>query len=130
MAHPTSRMLVILAASLLAYSGCGTADNRVSIEGTVTSPKGALKSGSVTFHDSNGNIQTSEISPEGKYTILADPGTYKVTIYAAEEGADDGEDAYAIKKPLVPEKYLDAQSTPLSVEVKADGTGDYALSVE
>jgi len=137
------RCRLLLLSAVLAASGCNDS-TLVPVEGKVTLDKKPLTTGSVMFHPdkSKGNesekYPRAEITSEGTYRLYtneepgAPPGWYKVTVRAykpADENAD-GEDIYSEPEPLVANDYLDAEYTPLKVEVKRDAPdGHYDLEV-
>jgi hypothetical protein len=140
--------LVLLLAGLLtcAIAGCGGGgEELLSVSGTVKNGSEVLKTGSVTLHpdETKGNKTTSrpraEVAEDGTYTLYtmgeegAPAGWYKVTVAAEAPRPEnaEGADLYAPPVYLVREDYTAVETTPLTLEVKADAPeGHYDISLE
>jgi hypothetical protein len=140
-------MFILLGLTLAAgVTGCG--DKGLGtlhpVSGKVTLDGKPLTTGAVSFRPdlSRGNnsqhIPTGQIDPEGNYKLTtanragAPPGWYRVLVIAQDIGGDAGKKSGTAPgtKLLVPQRYLDPQSTPLSVEVvKKPASGAYDLNL-
>jgi hypothetical protein len=138
---------LLLLAALLAVCGCAAREEPLHpVSGKVTIDGEPLTKGTVGLIPDLAKGNTSPYAPQGKlgsdgsYRIAtlgrpgAAPGWYKVTIWAsANEPASDSYQAMKDFQPqwLVNEKYTQAETTDLSVEVvpsPASGAYDLKLS--
>jgi hypothetical protein len=130
-------MLSGAAALLLVAVGCAPTLPEVAkpvpVKGTVVLPGGRpLSGGVVTFLPAGDRLAGRYqgwgfVKPDGSFEVAAfadatkgggvAPGTYKVVIGPRDEGEPRGSNAH-----LIPRKYQDAATTPLTVEVDAGGS--------
>ena len=120
--------LLLAVGSILVVS-CG-GDNLIPVEGTVSFDGKNLPHGSIAFHPdtSKGNKATQaaggEIS-DGQFRLKtfdrngAPPGWYKVTLIST---SPPDPEKYEVPKSLIPEKYTQVDTPPLTIEVKPGGT--------
>jgi len=144
MFSPTSRCRCLLLAALCGLvgltPGCQRGPKQVPVTGHVTVDGKALTTGKVTFkpNPDKGNTFPGEpigdIDDQGEYTLTtngkpgAPVGWYKVIVPASVP--QNPKDAYSMPRWLVNEKYLDANKTPLEVEVtETPPAGAYDLKL-
>ncbi|MBW3595690.1 MAG: hypothetical protein KY475_00280 [Planctomycetes bacterium] len=124
--------LFLLLGGLCLGAGCG-GEKLASVSGKVTKGGQPLTTGTVTFHPAPGNtdarLASSEIGPDGQYTIQAVPGSYKVTVFAEEARPEEGPEAYAEPVYLVAEEYRTPETTPLSYELKSGSEETYDIEI-
>jgi hypothetical protein len=146
---PSSRRhaLLLLGFGLAWAAGCSNDEQErlYPVSGKVVFDGQPLTIGAVSFRpdSSRGNtsqhVPTGHIDAEGNYKLTttnragAPAGWYKVMVIAQNLGEDGGSTksgAPAGPRSLVPERYLDPQQTPLSVEVvQKPGAGAYDLNL-
>lgn len=147
--HPACHgtVVALLLAAILAAPGCGAKEEPLHpVSGKVTVDGEPLTIGAVGLIPdlARGNASPyapqGKLGPDGSYTIAtldrpgAAPGWYKVAVWAsANEPASDSYQAIKDFQPqwLVSEKYTQAGTTDLSVEVvpsPAAGAYDLKLS--
>ncbi len=137
--------LCVVAGGVLAC-GCGDSSGLIPVAGTVSLDGRPAKAGSLQFHPNGGkgnpslDIYSAEIV-DGKYEVLtttgkkgAAPGSYKVCVFIDNFSGGNvppmGGTAQ-MPKSLIPTKYNNKETTPLSVEVKANpAPGAYDLHVK
>ena len=131
--------------------GCDRGPKMAPVVGTVTVNGEPIKLGTIMFYPSSGRPATGQIGSDGTYSLTtlepgdgAPPGEYVVTIDAVEvaestpaptsleEEIAAGASGKAPESTitfLVPEKYADRTSTPLTATVKdEDNTIDFEIS--
>lgn len=126
----------------LAAVGCSRGEQFFPVSGTVTGGGKPLTKGVVVFHPDASKGNTTRHEPRGDlgdggafemYTVGkagAPPGWYKVTVMA-QVGAVNPNDPYSVPKWAVDKKYLEADTTPLAVEVREGmPPGSVVLKVE
>jgi hypothetical protein len=118
------KLLCLLPCALLTLASCS--QSRYPVEGKVTLDGKPLKTGTVVFWSGDGKVERSarlpqsQIREDGSYALYtegaegAPVGTYKVTVHA-EERADSTKPEKT--KLLVPKKYTQPETTPLSIKV-------------
>jgi len=122
------RWLLLIALMLAGVGGCGKKSGleTAPVSGKVTYRGKPLPTGTVMFVPSEGPAATGEIGKDGKYKLTtyktddgAVIGTHKVTITALQgmEGALP-ELRSGTPGPLIPAKYLTAESSGLTAAVK------------
>ena len=116
------KLLCLLPCALLTFASCS--QPRYPVEGKVTLNGQPLKTGTVLFWSDvkaeRSGLPRAEIRQDGSYTLYsggaegAPPGTYKVTV-----SAEELPDSTKPEKPklLVPKKYMQPDTTPLTVKV-------------
>ncbi len=127
---------------LALYLGCNSASipGTVPVGGKVSYKGTAIEGAIITFiPEGNGRPATATTLAGGVYSLTtldapgAMPGKYKVTIDKVEygtggtssmEAASTGNPAEGKVKRALPKKYAEAASTPLAIEVPADGKKD------
>lgn len=125
--------------SLVMFVGLvtGCADNKgLTVTGKVTVDGAPLSQGEVSYHSGTGAggnavVLTASVDAQGDYTMVAPPGTYKVTVFAEEPRSSEGADAYAMPKYLVAAPFRNPDTTPLTVDVKtgaAEGAYDFDVT--
>jgi hypothetical protein len=113
---------------VLSATGCSGPDSPIpmsQVSGTVTYRGAPLTKGTISFMPVTGtNTSTGEIA-NGKYSLSTftkgdgvPPGEYKVAITAWEKEPGMGETGVS----LLPAKYLDANSSGLTANVKPEGS--------
>ena len=117
-----------LLALLALAGGCG-AGSLVPVKGKVTVDGTPLTTGSLVFKPdaAKGNASqvdsSAEISADGSYSLFtrqkegAPPGWYKVGVVA--QGPANPADPYSPQKSLIAERYNNAESSGVAVEVVA-----------
>ncbi len=123
--------------TLLTLTSCGM--SRYPAEGKVTLDGQPLKTGTVVFWpegskpERSNNLPTAQITEDGRYALYtagaegAPVGTYKVTV-VAEDLADSTKPDRT--KLLVPKKYTQPETTPLTVKVvQFPDSGAYDLKL-
>jgi hypothetical protein len=128
-------MVVVLLGALLGLTGCG--GNTTTVNGTVTFKSKAVTNGSVTLMAPDGGVHQAEIT-NGSFTISNVPlGTHQVGVSTtnpnAPKGTRGGDDNRGKSGPppadfvAVPEKYLDAKSSGVTVTIDGSGVAKIAL---
>jgi hypothetical protein len=135
--NPTSLVVTaVLAALTLFFCGCG-GGKTAAVNGRVKFKDGsdakALAGYTVSFETEADRISgTGDIAPDG---------TFKITTYAANDGAVPGRHRVAISppdpvpdapppKPLIPNKYMNFGTSGLTAEIKPGTTNNVELEVE
>jgi hypothetical protein len=148
----------MLALSILFVSGgCGGSDGPelVPAGGSVSHNGAPLPGATVSFLPEQGTMARAVTDPQGKFKLMtgnedgAPVGKYKVTVYAVEAGTatevtadptDPGAYALAYEqamkqqeqsppKVLVPTKYTDVVTTPLTYEVKKGDPNQFDIQL-
>lgn len=123
--------------------GCGaSAEPLIPVEGIITYQDRPLATGSIsllpdaargnkTLHQPTGIIDSA-----GNYRLFttsepgAPAGPYKVIIHATESTHDPKLAHPGMPRSLIPTKYSDPKTTPLSIEVRSDASPtDYHLKL-
>lgn len=121
---------LLLASSLV---GCGPRGEELfEVRGQVELGGAPLTTGVVSLRADRDNKTphhpTGLIDSQGHYQVFtsgqpgAPPGWYRVVIFATEATANTKQAHPGLPKSLIPRRYNDAGSTPLSIEVKRDAT--------
>ena len=129
----------VLAAAAL--TGCGDSRQKTAVvRGKVTYKGKPVPHGSVTFMPTGSSpAATGEIQSDGKYTLTtyssgdgAVLGSHKVMIVSIQDtSAKLPEERNPLPPPLVPDKYTNPATTPLTAEVKdQENTIDFELTGE
>jgi hypothetical protein len=133
--------LATFALVLACVVGCGSSGpgRLMPVKGKVTLDDKALTTGSLVFKPdaTKGNNSRFEpsgtVATDGSYSLFtkekegAPPGWYKVGIVAEEANAAD---PYAPRRSLVPNRYNDAETSGLSIEVASSPpAGAYDLKL-
>ncbi len=107
--------------TLLLLGGCGSSTSTAPVNGTVNYNGAPLKEGTITFIPQEGTPAYGKIV-DGVITDLdtdgnkgAPVGKNKITVQAVS----GGNDMYAPKKSLVPDKYGDPEKSGLTAEIVA-----------
>jgi hypothetical protein len=133
--------VVLCCAASAMFAGCGKGDAKlIPVEGKVTAGGKPLTTGTVIFYPDvqRGNLSKEEprgaIDADGNYTLLTHikqgvaAGWYKVAVTAAEQL--DPNNPY-FTKWLIPEKYIDPNTSHLEVEVVENPSpGAYDLKLD
>lgn len=123
-----------LAAACLTASGCGRSDRPAvaPVQGKVLYRGKPLEFGAVLFQPPAGAPASGQIQPDGTFRLStygtndgAAVGTHKVSISCFESQRPDApppdpNTEPSLGKPLVPAKFLSAETSGLTAEVKAD----------
>lgn len=127
---------------LLGILGCGGTDNGfAAVTGMVTLDGVPLPRGTVTLRPVGGNPTahhpTGVIASDGRYTIYtagqagAPVGRYRVLVFANEELERANNVHPAMPRSMVPDRYRNADSTPLAIDVVASpAAGAYDIELE
>jgi hypothetical protein len=114
------------AALALSFTGCNsTQPEYVPVTGTVTLDGKPLTKGNVLTQPSAGRGANALIQPDGTFTLKTRDqdgaliGTHKVAVLSHEGGTGSGPEA-SIGKLLVPERYINPETSGLTIEVKPD----------
>jgi hypothetical protein len=129
------KLLCLLPCALLALASCS--QQRYPVEGKVTLDGHPLKTGTVLFWTDakaeRSGLPRGDIRTDGSYSLHtggaegAPAGTYKVTV-SAEEIPDSTKPEKS--KLLVPKKYMQPDTTPLTVKVvQIPDRGAYDLTL-
>lgn len=121
-------------ALLLCVAGCGAQGKPTgTLSGTVTLDSQPVTAGEVhLFSSEKGAGARATLDPGGKFAVTEplDTGTYKVYITAPAvmaTGGPDGSPPPVTAKLAIPAKYLQLETTDLSVEVKEGDNEGVAL---
>jgi hypothetical protein len=122
---PPAGVLAALALTAL-LAGCGRGTGNVS--GTVKYNGQVLTAGTITFYDPDNRASSSPIKPDGSYAVRdVRTGRAKIAIavplpisFAGPSipGAEDKKAHPAVQLPSIPAKYLDADQSGLTFEVR------------
>jgi hypothetical protein len=137
------RCCLALSLLLVLVLGCGSSEALVPVAAHVMHGGKPLTTGTVSYRPdaAKGNKSlhhpTGTIDDQGNYRLHtsgsegAPPGWYKVVVFANEK-QDDAKKAHpGMPKSIIPARYNEDKTTPLSVEVKADAAaGSYDLKLE
>jgi hypothetical protein len=132
---------VLLGLALLGLSGCGSAEQRQPLSGTVTFQGSALPTGYVTFLTNTAPPQAAggALIQDGKFSVPAEqglePGTYKATVSAArgEGKRTPGQVSAGASTPAaeqIPLRYNDPIQTVLTIEVTQGGANRFELNLD
>ena len=139
--------LVLATAILPLVVGCGPRDGRVQVSGVLICDGEPLGGANIAFVGGGGGaFGTASTDPEGRFTLRAAPGVNKVSVSAMdtsgaaewaeipEEDTNMGDEAAQAEgmknmpKPLVAQKYFNADTSGLEVNVE-EGMDDVTLEV-
>lgn len=133
------RLLAVLlcAVFLLAQAGCEKRQHVVPIKGTVLYKDKPLTSGSVMFQPEAGTPATGRIQPDGTFVLStydvgdgATVGLNKVRVVSTEQQPENLEIEATVGRSLIPEKYNNFGTSPLTFEVKEPGDENAVLKLE
>jgi len=120
---------------VLVVAGCGSGNVGLSGKVTYTDDGSPLTAGTVAFRK-DGKIARGRIKEDGTYVVGFEketdglpPGKYEVFISGAEKIIGQDKDGENIMEPLIHEKYSNAASSELSLEVTSS-TKKYDIQVE
>ena len=118
--RPTSRLgaLILAGTFALLISGCGSSDEGVWVNGTVTYRGKPFSNASITFYPATGRPIGASIS-DGKYSVQLPPGQYKVTVSLGVNlppGWKEG-DPVPPREITLPNQYTSVSRTQLSATV-------------
>lgn len=133
-------LLVLCAAAVSLLIGCGPKSDLLEISGEVTLNGSPLESGSVRLSSAKGQKPSSSgaLIRDGKYLIPQKkgllPGTYYISINAADEGAPkeksrtaSGSPGVALAREMIPAEYnVNSEKT---IEVTADGDNHFVFDI-
>lgn len=130
-------LVAALALPLLSLPGCGDeAVELVPVKGKVLLNGQPLTIGSITTTPPTGRGAYAPIGPDGTFELTsgrepgAVPGVHKVAVVATEGAGFQGAEAPATTgKSLVPAHYNNADSSELTIDVKADGDNSPVLEL-
>ena len=122
--------------TLAGVVGCGGNDANVGhVEGIVRLNGNPVTSGKVLFQPAAGRGSTGVIQPDGTFDLGSEgavTGLHKVAIVAFEPGKVTGQSPGGPRAPLkalVPERYLAAGTSGLTLEVKSgDNHAEFELT--
>lgn len=122
---------LVLAAVVLAATGCGGGQTTGSVSGTVTYNGKPVTSGDVNFISSTGTAALAKLDETGGYKIDAlQAGEYKVYVTPPlPEPQAPGAKAGPPRKFEVPPKFRDATTSGVKVTVKG-GSNDLPISLK
>lgn len=135
------RISLVGALCLGLSSGCGPAEKRRPVSGTVEFMGQPVDNGIITFFAKDGPPGPRGGAPVrgGRFEIPAaqglEPGVYRVTISAPVPGgvltpAEIEAGASARAKETIPDKYNSVTATILTAEIKTDGPNQIELKLE
>ncbi|MEW4563854.1 hypothetical protein AB1K70_15070 [Bremerella sp. JC770] len=122
----------LLLLPLVAAIGCGN-ENESIVRGTVTYQGKSLTGGTILFNpvDETQPSAHTVIKDDGSYEIKAIAGENKVIINwytEVDPTLEPGDPGYTIPKPLIPPKYSNIDTTPLTRTVgKQEAVIDFEL---
>ncbi|WP_425617439.1 hypothetical protein NA78x_001116 [Anatilimnocola sp. NA78] len=130
----------LLACAMVCAIGCGSSEVLLDVSGTVRLDEAPLTTGVVSLRagDGNGTLHqpTGLIDAQGNYRIYtaskagAPPGKYRVVVFATEPTVDMSKVHPGLPKSLIPQRYNNAHSSPLSFEVdRVAAAGAYDLQL-
>lgn len=122
----------------LFLAGCNSSSFDADVAGTITLDGKPVAPGVVSFSpvERGKNASRGNIDPQGRYFLVTrhergiDPGDYRVVVLVYEKGDPPGPGERApMLPPLVPEKYLNANTSGLAFTVEpGSNTIDIALT--
>jgi hypothetical protein len=139
-AKPALSGRLLLAIAMIAAVGCGAKTDAVPVTGKVSYNGAPLTSGTILLiPESQGTAPTGMIQPDGTFKLTtykqddgAVPGKYKVVVQVfPEEGDAMGLPGmeFGGGKPPIPEKYMNASQTDLTVVINdSDNNLDLQLT--
>lgn len=122
--------------------GCGQSGPLLhEVQGTVKFGSQPLTTGTVSLRAERDNTTrhqpTGLIDKDGHYRIYttglpgAPPGSYRVVVFATEPLIDTGRVSPSLPKSIIPVRYNNVSTSPLSLEAKANpAAGEYDLQLE
>jgi hypothetical protein len=118
-------------------AGCGESKPElIPVTGKVMLDGQPAKEGGVVFHGEGNLKMVGGIATDGTYKMMRNrdegvpPGTYRVTVFVTETPADAAGNPVDLPKTLSNKKFMDANSTPLTVTVQDSAPeGAYDLAV-
>jgi hypothetical protein len=123
----------------LLSAGCGGDDGpRALVVGKVLLDDSPLEEGEVTFIPSSGGLGTSQIGPDGRYSLIGQdkqagvaPGSYVAIVMPsmAQIKKSQGDPMANVKASSIPATYNNAATSPLKYDVK-DGPNEIDLLLE
>jgi hypothetical protein len=138
-------MFGLIGLALLVGCDSGSVSGTVPASGKVTYKGAPVEGAIVTFvPEGNGRTATATSGVGGVFSLAtvdaagALPGKYKVTVDKVEygpatnlsmEAAAKGNPAEGQAKRVLPAKYAQAASTPLTMEIPSDGKEDIELTL-
>ena len=139
-----SRLILFGALGLISFAGCSRSqESLIEVRGRVSFGGKPLATGVVSLRPDaeRGNKSlhqpTGVIDPTGDYRIFtnqrpgAPPGWYRVVVFATEPTVDTGKAHPGMPKSLIPVRYNNPATSPLQLEVRADGApGENDFSLE
>jgi len=128
--------LALALAVAFAVSGCGSSEEGVKVTGSVVkgtkAQDGVLVS--LVASDKGGVTKAARTNADGKFEVKVKPGKYVVTLSklvdkkgnAAKDSENPAEDAAQLEASgklfeSIPEKYREATSSPIGVEIPSGG---------
>lgn len=114
------RVLLMIAAVGVLVAGCGPRlpAGKVRFVGTVTRGGSPVTVGGVNFMAVEGTeTGTGRIQPDGSFEATLSPGSFKVAVTASKGVVDAKTGRVDGLEWLVPQKYADARTSGLSIEV-------------
>ncbi len=115
--------------------GCGDGrPPRMPVSGTVSYQGKLLEGARITFFPQGARPATGKTDAEGRFELTtfglndgAVEGNYRVTV--AKTKLTNPADPYSASVHLLPEQYATATSSPLAVEVTAQGDNHFSLDL-
>lgn len=134
--------LLLFCSLFVSTIGCGD-DGVESVTGTVTYNGKPVTKGNVRFIPESGRPASGAIDSNGRYEMATSkdvmgiaPGEYTVTVRVAETSVSGDDYANPAAEPsttwIVPEKYADHETTPLTATVSSSGSNviDFDIPAE
>lgn len=130
-------MLWVSLCACVALCGCEQRQHVVPVKGKVVYQDKPLTSGSVMFQPEGGIPASGQIQSDGSFVLStydigdgATVGKNKVRIVSTEQQKFDRTQEATVGKSLIPEKYNNFGTTPLTFEVTEPGVDDAVLTIE
>lgn len=123
---------LMLAGVILIFSGCG---GGASVTGTAKLEDGTpLTAGEVEFNPitAEGGGDSDEAAPVPAVGTIGEDGTFTLGTYSETDGAAPGKYKVLIfdAQPPISERYMEAESTPLEVEVKSGEENHFEFKLQ
>jgi len=134
--------LFAITGAILPLCSCGQSGPLLhEVQGTVKFGNQPLTTGTVSLRADGDNTTrhqpTGLIDKEGHYRIYttglpgAPPGIYRVVVFATEPIIDTGRVSPGLPKSIIPVRYNNVSTSPLSFEAKASpAAGEYDLQLD